>query len=118
MNEVMKIKARAEARKWADIEGIMRVMQPTLEANAKARWEAEVKASKNREKAVRAKNGRARSTWPCAVRGFPCGCCEEAVPGMWVGVERVGAGKGRQTLHLPTLRRDAVVWIERVGCKT
>lgn len=55
MNEVMKIKARAEARKWADIEGIMRVMQPTLEANAKARWEAEVKATKIREKAVRAK---------------------------------------------------------------
>lgn len=55
MNEVMKIKARAEARKWADIEGIMRVMQPTLEKNAKARWEAEVKAAKSREKAVRAK---------------------------------------------------------------
>lgn len=55
MNEVMKIKARAEARKWADIEGIMRVMQPTLEKNAKARWEAEVKATKSREKAVRAK---------------------------------------------------------------
>nr|DAM95005.1 MAG TPA: hypothetical protein [Caudoviricetes sp.] len=37
---------------------------------------------------------------------------------MWVGVERVCAGKGHQALHLPTLRRDAVVWIERVGCKT
>ena len=55
MNTVQEIKARAEARKWADIEGIMRVMQPTLEANAKARWEAEVKAAKGREKAVRAK---------------------------------------------------------------
>lgn len=103
MNTVQEIKARAEARKWADIEGIMRVMQPTLEANAKARWEAEVKAAKGHEKAV---------------RGSPCGCCESAVPDVWAGMECLGAGKGCQALHLPTLRRDAVVWIERVGCKT
>ena len=118
MNEVMKIKARAEARKWADIEGIMRVMQPTLEANAKARWEAEVKASEDREgRAGQEPEGQGQPG-PRHAGDYPCGCCEEAVPGMWVGVERVGAGKGRQTLHLPTLRRDAVVWIERVGCKT
>ena len=51
MNTVQEIKARAEARKWADIEGIMRVMMPTLEKNAKARWEAEVKASKAKARA-------------------------------------------------------------------
>lgn len=71
MNVVMKIKARAEARKWADIEGIMRVMQPTLEANAKARWEAEVKASKNREKAVRAKNRKGKVNLALRRAGIP-----------------------------------------------
>ena len=39
MNAVQKIKARHEEKVWADIEGIMRVMQPILEDNAKARWE-------------------------------------------------------------------------------
>ena len=71
MTVVMKIKARAEARKWADIEGIMRVMQPTLEANAKARWEAEVKASKNREKAVRAKNRKGKVNLALRRAGIP-----------------------------------------------
>ena len=43
MNAVMKIKARHEAREWADIEGIMRAIQPALEANAKRRREAEAR---------------------------------------------------------------------------
>lgn len=51
MNAVQSIKAKHEAAEWADIEGIMRVMMPTLEKNAKARWEAEVKASKAKERA-------------------------------------------------------------------
>ena len=71
MNEVMKIKARAEARKWADIEGIMRVMQPTLEKNAKARWEAEVKATKSREKAVRAKTRKGKANLALRRAGIP-----------------------------------------------
>ena len=71
MNEVMKIKARAEARKWADIEGIMRVMQPTLEANAKGRWEAEVKATKSREKAVRAKTRKGKVNLALRRAGIP-----------------------------------------------
>lgn len=71
MNEVMKIKARAEARKWADIEGILRVMQPTLEANAKARWEAEVKATKSREKAVRAKTRKSKVNLALRRAGIP-----------------------------------------------
>lgn len=71
MNEVMKIKARAEARKWADIEGIMRVMQPTLEKNAKARWEAEVKAAKGREKAVRAKTRKGKVNLALHRAGIP-----------------------------------------------
>lgn len=71
MNEVMKIKARAEARKWADIEGIMRVMQPTLEKNAKARWESEVKAAKSREKAVRAKTRKGKVNLALRRAGIP-----------------------------------------------
>lgn len=71
MNEVMKIKARAEARKWADIEGIMRVMQPTLEANAKAGWEAEVKAAKGRKKAVRAKTRKGKVNLALRRAGIP-----------------------------------------------
>lgn len=71
MNEVMKIKARAEARKWADIEGIMRVMQPTLEKNAKARWEAEVKATKSREKAARAKTRKGKVNLALRRAGIP-----------------------------------------------
>lgn len=46
MNAVQKIKARHEEKVWADIEGIMRVMQPILEDNAKARWEEEVRKVK------------------------------------------------------------------------
>ena len=49
----------------------MRVMQPTLEANAKARWEAEVKASKNREKAVRAKNRKGKVNLALRRAGIP-----------------------------------------------
>lgn len=71
MNEVMKIKARAEARKWADIESIMRMMQPTLEKNAKARWEAEVKATKSREKAVRAKTRKGKVNLALRRAGIP-----------------------------------------------
>ena len=71
MSEVMKIKARAEARKWADIEGIMRVMQPTLEKNAKARWEAEVKAIKSHEKAVRAKTRKGKVNLALRRAGIP-----------------------------------------------
>lgn len=71
MNEVMKIKARAEARKWADIEGIMRVMQPTLEANAKARWEAEVKAAKGHKKSVRSKTRKGKVNLALRRAGIP-----------------------------------------------
>lgn len=54
MTTVQEIKARAEARKWADIEGIMRVMQPTLEKNAKNRRDEEVrKAREARRKRIR-----------------------------------------------------------------
>lgn len=56
MNAVQKIKARHEEKVWADIEGIMRVMQPILEDNAKARWEEEVRKAKAQKKAIRAKD--------------------------------------------------------------
>ena len=55
MNAVQKIKARHEEKVWADIEGIMRVMQPILEDNAKARWEEEVRKVKAQKKAIRVK---------------------------------------------------------------
>ena len=71
MNTVQEIKARNTEREWADIEGIMRVMQPTLEANAKARWEAEVKAAKNRKKAVRAKTRKGKVNLALRRAGIP-----------------------------------------------
>lgn len=71
MNAVQEIKARAEERMWADIEGIMRVMQPTLEKNAQARWEAEVKATKAREKAVRAKTRKGKVNLALRRAGIP-----------------------------------------------
>lgn len=55
MNAVQKIKARHEEKVWADIEGIMLVMQPILEDNAKARWEEEVRKVKAQKKAIRVK---------------------------------------------------------------
>ena len=68
MNTVQEIKARAEARKWADIEGIMRVMMPTLEKNAKARWEAEVKASKAKARASKVNVALRRAGIPMRVQ--------------------------------------------------
>lgn len=58
MNAVQKIKARHEAREWADIEGIMRAVQPILDANAKARREEEARRAKAQKKAVRIKGQR------------------------------------------------------------
>ena len=49
----------------------MRVMQPTLEKNAKARWEAEVKATKSREKAVRAKTRKGKVNLALRRAGIP-----------------------------------------------
>lgn len=71
MNAVQKIKARHEEKVWADIEGIMRVMMPTLEKNAQARWEAEVKATKSREKAVRAKTRKGKVNLALRRAGIP-----------------------------------------------
>lgn len=71
MNAVQAIKTKHEAAEWADIEGIMRVMMPTLEKNAKARWEAEVKATKSREKAVRAKTRKGEVNLALRRAGIP-----------------------------------------------
>lgn len=43
MNAVQKIKARHEAREWADIEGIWRSIKPALEANVERRREVEAR---------------------------------------------------------------------------
>lgn len=46
MNAVQKIKARHEAREWADIEGIWRSIKPALEANVERRREEEAQRMK------------------------------------------------------------------------
>ena len=58
MNAVQEIKARHEAREWADIEGIMRVMQPILEANAKARREVEARKAQEAQRQQAMENAR------------------------------------------------------------
>lgn len=46
MNAVQKIKARHEAREWADIEGIWRSIKPAMEANVQRRREEEAQRMK------------------------------------------------------------------------
>ena len=58
MNAVQEIKARHEAREWADIEGIMRVMQPILEDNAKARREVEARKAQEAQRQQAIENAR------------------------------------------------------------
>lgn len=58
MNAVQEIKARYDEREWADIEGIMRVMQPILEANVKARREAEARKAKEAQRQQAIENAR------------------------------------------------------------
>ena len=58
MNAVQEIKARHEEREWADIEGIMRVMQPILEANAKARREVEARKAQEAQRRQAMENAR------------------------------------------------------------
>ena len=58
MNAVQEIKARHEAREWADIEGIMRVMQPILEDNAKARREVEARKAQEAQRQQAMENAR------------------------------------------------------------
>ena len=58
MNAVQEIKARHEEREWADIEGIMRVMQPILEANAKARREVEARKAQEAQRRQVMENAR------------------------------------------------------------
>lgn len=58
MNAVQEIKARYDEREWADIEGILRVMQPILEDNAKARREAEAQKAKEAQRQQTIENAR------------------------------------------------------------
>ena len=58
MNAVQEIKARHAEREWADIEGILRVMQPILEANAKARREAEARKAEEAQRQQAIENAR------------------------------------------------------------
>ena len=58
MNAVQEIKARHDEREWADIEGIMRVMQPILEANAKTRREAEARKAQEAQRQQAARKER------------------------------------------------------------
>ncbi len=71
MNAVQEIKARHEAREWADIEGILRVMQPILEDNAKARWEEEVRKAKAKQKAIRVRSRKNKVNMALRRAGIP-----------------------------------------------
>lgn len=71
MNAVQKIKARHEAREWADIEGIMRAVQPILDANAKACREEEARRAKAQKKAVRIKGRKAKVNLALSHAGIP-----------------------------------------------
>nr|DAE43236.1 MAG TPA: hypothetical protein [Caudoviricetes sp.] len=71
MNAVQKIKTQHEEKVWADIEGIMRAVQPILDANAKARWEEEVRKAKAQKKAVRVKGRKAKVNLALSRAGIP-----------------------------------------------
>ena len=98
MNAVQKIKARHEAREWADIEGIWRSIKPALEANVERRREVEAAEPGSPRSSRQWKMpARSWSTWPCAAPDFRSRCCDGAgispLPPLWGAVER--------ELHLP-----------------
>ena len=47
MNAVQEIKARHDEREWADIEAILRAIQPALKKNVERRREAEARKERH-----------------------------------------------------------------------
>ena len=58
MNAVQEIKARHEAREWADIEGVLRAIQPALKKNVERRREMEAREAQEAQRQQAIKNAR------------------------------------------------------------
>lgn len=50
MNAVQKIKARNDEREWADIEAILRAIQPALKKNVERRREEEARKAQEAQR--------------------------------------------------------------------
>lgn len=58
MNAVQEIKARNDEREWADIEAILRAIQPALKKNVERRREAEARKAQEAQRQQVVENAR------------------------------------------------------------
>lgn len=58
MNAVQKIKARNDEREWADIEAILRAIQPALKKNVERRREEEARKAQEAQRQQVVENAR------------------------------------------------------------
>lgn len=58
MNAVQKIKARNDEREWADIEAILRAIQPALKKNVERRREEEARKAQEAQRQQMVENAR------------------------------------------------------------
>lgn len=58
MNAVQEIKARNDEREWADIEAIMRAIQPALKKNVERRREEEARKAQEAQRQQVVENAR------------------------------------------------------------
>ena len=58
MNAVQEIKARNDEREWADIEAILRTIQPALKKNVERRREEEVRKAQEAQRQQVVENAR------------------------------------------------------------
>ena len=58
MNAVQEIKARNDEREWADIEAILRAIQPALKKNVERRWEEEARKAQEAQRQQVVENAR------------------------------------------------------------
>lgn len=58
MNAVQEIKARNDEREWADIEAILRAIQPTLKKNVERRREEEARKAQEAQRQQVVENAR------------------------------------------------------------
>ena len=58
MNAVQEIKARSDEREWADIEAILRAIQPALKKNVERRREEEARKAQEAQRQQVVENAR------------------------------------------------------------
>lgn len=58
MNAVQEIKARNDEREWADIEAILRAIQPALKKNVESRREEEARKAQEAQRQQVVENAR------------------------------------------------------------